>query len=489
MKVLMAAPEVAPFAKTGGLADVVCMLCGALAGEGVQTEVILPLYRQVGRGATGLKSTGESVTVDMAGRPTEAEIFSAPLPLGAGRTGRAWLVSNPQYFDREHLYGTEEGDYADNCERFVFFCRAAVQAMETLKLEPDIVHCYDWQTALIPIYLRTLYAGLDVAAKVQTLLTVHNLAFQGLFWHWDWPLTGLDWSLFSWRGLEFYGKMNLLKGGLIFADAISTVSKTYAQEIQSPEYGCGLEGVLEARRQELYGVVTGLDYTYWDPGADKHLPARFGVDDVAGKQECKLALQRECGLEEDGTVPLAGMIGRLSDRKGYDLLEECFEGLMELPVQLVLLAEEGQYDDRELERLCERYAGRAFLRRGVDEPLCHRIFAGSDMLLMPSRSEACGLSQLIAMRYGSVPVVHHTGGLADTVEDLTPEGLEDGTATGFVFLEYNAAALCDEVARAVDTYQQPEIWTDLMKNAMRSDWSYRAGARRYRAIYEHMLES
>ncbi len=486
MKVLMAASEGVPFARTGGLAEVVGMLAGALTSIGVETDVILPLYGSIDRKAYGILPCNSTVEVDMGGRLVEGRVHRATMPAKGVEPGAAYFIENEEYFDRPYLYGMEDGDYADNCERFVFFCRAAAKALDALGLDYDIIHCHDWQTALLPVYLRTLYSNLQAARDVRTVVTIHNLAFQGLFWHWDWPLTGLDWSLFSWRGLEFYGKMNLLKGGVLFADAITTVSKTYSREIQTPEYGYGLEGVFESRADQIYGVVSGLDCDEWNPATDTAIERNYDADDPDDKRFCKLALQDECGLTMDASLPLVSYVGRLSEQRGLDLLEGAMELLLSLPLQLVIQGEGGRHHQERLAAFCASYPGQACYLSEDREDRRRRIFAGSDLFLMPSRFEPCGLEQLIAMRYGAVPVVRHTGGLADTVSDLTPEGLEDGTATGFVFLEYNEAALVDEVSRALETYLEVDIWRQLIINAMRQDWSYVAAARQYEKIYRRI---
>jgi starch synthase len=486
MKVLMVTPEAVPFASTGGLAEAVGMLSGALAVEGVETDIVMPLYASIERDLHGIRSTGTRVEVDLAGRVAEGEIFSCPLPAKGVSPGTAWFIANDEYFGRPQLYGTEDGDYADNCERFVFFCRAAVRAMEALGQRPELIHCHDWQTALVAVYLRTLYSNLEVARSVRTLQSIHNLSFQGQFWHWDWPLTGLDWSLFSWRGLEFYGKMNLLKGGVIFADGIGTVSRTYAQEIQTPEYGCGLEGVFQVRSDELFGIVNGLDYDRWNPRTDKDLVSNYGQDDLGGKAVCKRALQEECGFRPAPEIPVVAMVSRLTDQKGLDLVVSAAEELLDLPLQLVILGEGERRHIEALGGIAEAYEDRVCFRCGWDEPFARRIFGGADIFLMPSRFEPCGMAQLVAMRYGAIPVVRYTGGLADTVEDLTPEGLGEGRSTGFVFLEYTEAALVQELSRAVEEYSSPRTWGHLVKNAMTKDWSFLASARQYKEVYERI---
>jgi starch synthase len=403
--------------------------------------------------------------------------------------GRAWFIENDEYFSRDYLYGTDDADYNDNCERFSFFAQAVLCAIDVLGLKIDLIHCHDWQASLIPVYLKTLYAEAPACKGVRSLLTIHNLAYQGVFWHWDWPLTGLDWGLFTWRGLEFYGKLNFLKGGIIFADAVSTVSKSYSREILTPEHGCGLEGVLEARQKNLFGITNGLDYDTWDPATDEVLISNFSKHDVTGKATCKQALQETCDLEVSPELPLVGMVSRLTDQKGFDLLVECFEDLMASPLQLVILGAGARHTSEILAELCHVHSDRAFFLDDFDEEFARRIFAGSDLFLMPSRFEPCGLAQLIAMRYGAVPIVRATGGLADTVVDVSPEGLEDGSSTGFMFLEYNAASLLDVTLHALDTYEDRDRWLRLKENCMAQDWSFPACARSYVKVYDRISGS
>jgi len=459
------------------------MLAGALACEGVDADVVMPLYGTIDRKEHGIEPLDIEFPVLVGSLEKTAAIHTCPLPSKGIDAGQAYFIHNEEYFDRACLYGTDEGDYADNCERFVFFCRAVLEMLPLLKLKPDILHCHDWQAALIPVYMRTLYMRDRFLRGTANLLTIHNLAYQGIFWHWDWPLTGLDWELFNWQGMEFHGKINLLKGGILFADAVSTVSKSYSREIQTPEYGCGLDGVLETHSDELFGIVNGLDYDIWDPATDTALPQNYSADDPAGKRACKKSLQEECGLDHGPKIPIVAIVGRLADQKGIDLIEAGFESIMRLPLQLVILGKGARHHAEALSALCADYPGQAFMREAFDDAFSRRIYAGADIFLMPSRFEPCGLAQLIAMRYGTIPVVHATGGLSDTVCDITPEGIEDGTSTGFVFLEYNTATLVDELERALGIYSDEPAWQRLLQNAMRQDWSFPACARRYREVF------
>jgi starch synthase len=393
-----------------------------------------------------------------------------------------YFVENDRYYQRDALYGKGGADFADNSERFIFFSRAVLEAVVALRLPCDVIHCHDWQTGLIPVYLKTIYRSAPAFAKVGTLFTIHNLAYQGVFWHWDMKLTGLDWSLFNWNQLEFWGKVNFMKGGLVFSDLISTVSETYSKEIQTPEYGCGLEGVLRERSKDLFGVINGIDYEVWNPAVDPLIPTRYDAKKLNGKAACKKFLQRKCGLPVR-KAPLVGMISRLADQKGFDLAAEVMAELLTSDVQFVVLGTgEPKYHDL-LNRLARNYPDRMSVTLGFDNQMAHEIEAGADMFLMPSRFEPCGLNQLYSLKYGTAPVVRSTGGLADTVVDCTPETLDKGAATGFSFEKYSAADLLATLKRALACYADRKTWLKLIKNGMGQNWSWDESARKYVKLY------
>jgi starch synthase len=385
----------------------------------------------------------------------------------------------------------QKRDYGDNCERFVFFSRAVFEAMRLLDFWPDVLHANDWQTGLVPVYLREVYDHLldhrlrERYRQLRTLFTIHNLAYQGTFWHWDWPLTGLDWRLFNFHQLEFHGNLSLLKGGIVFADRLNTVSPTYAREIQTPYYGCGLQGVLLERRAVLSGVVNGIDVEAWDPLTDPHLAGHYDAGTVsAGKAICKAALQQAFDLAPEPGTPLIAMVARLAEQKGIDLVTAAGERLLRLGVQLVVLGEGNPVYQDLLRGLAQCHRGRMGLRIGFDEGLAHRIEAGADLFLMPSLYEPSGLNQLYSMRYGTVPVVRATGGLADTVVDCTPQTLAEDRATGFSFVAYTADELLATVERAVTLYRdQPERWLQVVRCGMRQDWSWDRSAAEYERLY------
>jgi len=482
MKVLILSSEVAPFAKTGGLADVVGSLPPYLLKQGCRTFVMMPYYRQVAQGKFDIRPTGKSVAVAVRDSAVTGEILE-------GRIADAvpiYFIRQDKYYHRDGLYGTPKGDHFDNCERFVFFARAAMEAAKALGLEPDVIHCNDWQTALVPVYLETTQKNDPKLAPAATLLTIHNLAYQGLFWRLDMPLIGLDWSYFTPKYLEFYGKINVLKGGIISSTLINTVSKKYAEEIQTEEYGCGLGGVLADRRQDLFGVLNGADYSEWSPEADKFIAARYGINDLAGKKTCKADLQKACGLPVSD-APLIGCISRLADQKGFDLIAKVIDDIMSMNLQIVILgAGEQRYHDL-LTAIGKRYPKKISVNIKFDNKLAHQIEAGADMFLMPSRYEPCGLNQMYSLKYGTVPVVRLTGGLADTITDFTPATLQAGTANGFAFAEYDSKKLLETIKRAVKTFNDKNTWKRLMLDGMKQDWSWSRSAGEYVKLYERAV--
>ncbi len=492
MNIVYISPEVAPFAKTGGLADVAGSLPKALEALGHEVSVFMPFYRQVkayfddGGAEQDVIDTGVTVSVPIAARRPAARILEARLP---GSGVRLYLIHNDGYYDRADLYvdRARNADYADNCERFVFFSRATLEAAEALGLRPDVIHCNDWQTGLVPAYVRTLYGRGKSVSGARTVFTVHNLAYQGVFWHFDMKLTGLDWELFNWKQLEFYGQLNCLKGGLVFADILSTVSRRYAHEIQTEEFGCGLEGVLKERAADLHGVVNGIDGAVWNPETDDLIPAAYSAADLSGKAACKAALLRAQGLPAREGAPLIGIISRLAAQKGFDILEAVLAEMMTLDLQIVVLGTgDKKYHDL-FEAAAAKYPDKLAANLTFDNRLAHGIEAGCDMFLMPSHYEPCGLNQLYSLKYGTVPVVRATGGLADTIVDCDGGNTAAGAATGFSFDAYEPAELLKAVKRALDVYARPEDWSRLVANGMAQDWSWGRSAREYVDLYERAL--
>lgn len=477
MRVLFCSSEIAPLAKTGGLADVAGALPKALARRGVEVRLAMPAYRGV---RLPEAHPAGRVSVSLGGERVEGTIVEGRMP-DSGLP--VWLVEQPGFFDRAGLYGEGGADYPDNLARFTFFCRAVQQWVDRGGWVPEVVHCNDWQTALLPVLLKTEGPG-----GVATVLTIHNLAYQGVFPADQFRLTGLPASVFTIRGLEFWGKVNLLKGGLYAADILSTVSETYAREIQSDEYGMGLQGLLRVRSADLFGILNGVDYSQWDPAVDAYLPARYSADDLSGKARCKAALQAELGLPGRADTPLLGTVARLVPQKGFDLVTEALEGIVDAGAQLVVLGTGEQAFEAAFRAAAERWPSQVRAVIGFDEALAHRIEGGADIFLMPSRFEPSGLNQLYSLRYGTVPVVRKTGGLADSIVDVTAETLQQGTANGFVFEAYTAQALLATVQRAIAAYRDPPLWRRIQQIGMRADFSWDRAAERYRALYGLTVE-
>jgi len=478
MRVVMAASEAVPFAKTGGLADVVGALPRALKRLGVDISVVLPAYRSISGDRFNVQRTSRTVQVPLSKETVSAGVLQTEMEGGIP----VYLIEADQYFGRTGLYGTPDGDFLDNAARFAFFARAVPALFQQLGA-PDVVHCHDWQTALIPVFLRTDAARYPDLAKVRTVLTIHNLGYQGLFWHFDWHLLNIDWRYFAPEYLEFYGKINYLKGGIVCADAITTVSPTYAKEIQTPEFGCGLEGVLVARRQALTGILNGVDYDEWSPTQDRFIAAGYSAADLAGKATCKADLQTTVGLPVEADVPLIGIVSRLADQKGFDLLAQIAPNLLRKRLQIVVLGSGDATHQERFQELAQHSKKHLAVRIAFDNALAHKIEAGSDMFLMPSRYEPCGLNQIYSLRYGTIPIVRATGGLEDTIIDFDPTSTR---GTGFKFTDYAPEALLACIERALHAYKQPALWRPLIRNAMQADFSWDRSAEAYVGLYRDL---
>lgn len=485
MRIVFAASEATPFAKTGGLGDVAGALPLALAKLKHHIDVFLPLYAGVSDRVTWLGKPVE-VVAEVSRRPVPGQVRKAAIE---EPNVRIFFLDQPEFFDRPGLYTAENGqDYSDNCARFTWFCRAIFSAIEAMQLKVDCLHAHDWQTALVPVLLAHDYRRWPSFAKVASIFTIHNLAFQGIFDHSQWRVTGLSDDLFSLRGLEFYGKFSLLKGGVLFADHVTTVSRTYAEEIKGREFGHGMEGVLQSRAGELTGIVNGIDYTLWNPATDVHLAANYDEHSWRqGKRQCKTWLQQKLRLDVSETTPLVGFVGRLTEQKGLDLIERIGRQLLD-KVQLVVLGSGGRTYEEFLRELAREYPHRCAAVIGFDEELARQIYAGADMFLMPSRFEPCGLSQLYSLRYGTLPIVRAVGGLIDTVVDANPNNLRAGTATGFHFDQYTPTALLHCIDRALQAFEDHQVWGKMVNHAMTRDWSWEKSAREYSRLYERVLQ-
>ena len=485
MRVLEIASEAVPFAKTGGLAGVAGALPDALAGLGCDVTLVMPAYGEVFSKGLPIEPAGIEFEVPIGTRSRLARILRCRRE---GSRADVLLVANDELYDRPTLYGGSR-DYADNAERFIFLSRAALELACRLGGRWDVLHCHDWQAALVPAYQKLLFATAPAVASARTVMTIHNMAYQGLFWHWDMLLTGLDWAHFNWRQMEFYGQLNLLKTGIVFADAISTVSPTYAREIQSAPGGCGLEGLLSSRSDVLTGIVNGIDTTAWNPATDPHIPKPYGGDDVdEGKYAARVALAARLGRAAPDSRPLVAFVGRLVEQKGVELLLEVLGRMAgEGRAHFVILGTGGEEYERLLQRAAVTFPGTIDLVIGFDEGLAHLVQAAADITLVPSRFEPCGLTQLYAQRYGSVPVVRATGGLVDTVVDATPDAVRDGSATGFVFEGFDAAGLDHALGRALEAHADRQGWRGLVGNVMRQDWSWQTSAWEYLRLFERTV--
>ena len=490
LNLLMVSSEAVPYAKTGGLADVAGALPLELAKLGHDVILVLPHYRCLSESGQGFRSLCRLQVPTPAGL-VDTAIEESILSVGGGDTRvRVWTIRNEAYFDRPGLYQDRGVDYIDNLDRFSFFCRATIEVMGYLKTvchwNTHILHLHDWQTALCAVYLKTVMRDRPDIQGVRSVLTLHNVGYQGLFPGTQFESLGLPSSLFTPAGLEYYGMVNLLKGGIVYGDYVTTVSPTYAHEILTPEFGFGLEGVLRNRVDQLLGILNGIDTDRWNPETDSYLPARYSVIDRLGKRVCKRALQREFQLPES-SVPLLGIIARLTSQKGLDLVAAIVPELMTMDLQLVLLGAGDPGLEAKFREVQAQYPHRMGLRIGFDEGLAHRIEGGADVFVMPSRYEPCGLSQLYSLRYGTVPVVRKTGGLADTVVPLTARGPQVGRATGFHVEEDTAEALLAVLRRAVSIYQDRSMWDQLVEAGMTTDVSWARSAHEYDRLFVSLV--
>lgn len=468
-RVLMVASEAAPFAKTGGLADVLGSLPAALAARGEEVVVVLPRYRKIS--LAHARKVYERMELWVGPGRYQADIW-----LTYEKGVPFLLVDIPALYDRDGIYGEWNKEYWDNHTRYAALCHAGLAVARSI-FRPDIIHCHDWQTGLLPVFLRQFYRYDPTFYNVKVVFTIHNLGYQGefgrdsLFW------LGLPDSFFHMDALEAYGKVNLLKGGLVFSDHLTTVSRAYAREIQTPEYGFGLDGLLRARAGQLTGILNGVDYHEWNPAADPHIAAHYTADDLSGKWACKRDLLEAFGLPTDRMeVPVIGIVSRLAKQKGFDLIQAAAAELQQFDIRMVVLGT----GEREYEEMFQHLAwvrpDKFACRIAYDNRLAHKIEAGADMFLMPSRYEPCGLNQIYSLRYGTVPVVRATGGLDDTIDE----------STGFKFHDYHPGALLWALRQALDAYYDAPRWDALRKAGMRKDYSWEASAAEYASLYRQL---
>jgi len=475
MHIAFAASECVPFSKTGGLADVVGALPRALAALGHQVSVYLPRYRQTK--LADPQTVVRSITIPFDDKYRFCSVVTA----GSSAGVRFYFVDYPPYFDREALYGGPGGDYPDNAERFALFSRAVLEASKVLGV-PQVFHCHDWQSALVPVMLRTLYAEDPAFREVATVFTIHNMGYQGLFPPDTLPLLMLPWDLLTMSKMEFFGQVNFLKGALVYSDFVTTVSKKYSQEIQTTEYGFGLEGVLRDRAATVTGILNGVDYDEWSPQTDRFIAARYSPQDLSGKLQCKHDLLHAFGVTTaDSRVPVIGIVSRFAAQKGFDLIAQIMDRLAREAMIVVALGTGDKPYEEMFQRLNKQFPNKIAAKVAFDNAIAHKIEAGADMFLMPSRYEPCGLNQIYSLKYGTVPIVRATGGLDDTIE---PWDARTGKGTGFKFTDYTGEALLTTIKQALLAYRDPSSWQTLMRNGMGRDFSWGASAREYGKIYE-----
>lgn len=470
------ATEYWPYARTGGLAEAVRGIARHQAAAGARAFAAMPLYADVRKSFPGLQARGEAFEVRVGGQVERARLYHNP---AGGDNPRILFVEHDGYFDRQGLYGDKQGDYPDNHVRFAFFCRSVLDKLPEISPGPTIIHAHDWHTALAPVFLRTLLAGDPYYEGIAAVLTVHNAGYQGHYPPEVMDDLGLPWSLYNENQLEWYGKVNLLKGGLVWSDIVTTVSPTHAHELRTRAGGFGLHETFGSLQDRFVGILNGIDYSVWDPSMDPIIEARFTADDLSGKASCKAWLQDAIGLPIAPDVPLFGMTARLAEQKGYDIILES-DLFSALDAQWVFLGEGEQRYEDELRSRCEEHPDKVAAYFDFTEEREHKLLAGADFLLMPSQYEPCGLTQMRAQRYGALPVVRRVGGLADTVDDRV---------TGFLFDEYQPWALEEAMAYAVDLYGQRDRWEEHVSTAMARDFSWRAGVQRYQEVYQRAAEN
>jgi starch synthase len=483
LKVFFLSPEVVPFAKTGGLADVAGSLPAALKKLGVDVRLGIPYYRTVKEQKLSTKTVAQELEVPVGDLVLRGDVLEAQTEDGIA----VYFFEREDLFDRPNLYGTPQGDYYDNLERFTYFSRAALLFAKETGFDFHVAHCHDWQTAAVPAYLKTIYKADPFFSRCVSVFTIHNIGYQGVFPKNKLAVTGLPTTEFNPAGIEYWDNLSLLKAGIVYADAITTVSPKYSEEIQTSEYGMGLEGILHHRRAHLHGILNGVDYRVWDPVQDPHISAQYSQSKMGGKGRCKESLIKEMDLDASlKKRPLLGMISRLSTQKGLDLLVEILDDMLNLDIGLVVLGAGDESIQQAIAEAAQRHRGRVGLKVGFDEPLAHRIMAGSDVFLIPSHYEPCGLTQMYALRYGTVPLVRATGGLDDTIVPFDPL---TGEGNGFKFQPHEADALLRAVQQSVALFDDSKAWKQLMANGMSEDFSWDRSARKYLDLYQSILQT
>jgi starch synthase len=476
LKVLILAAEIVPFTKVGGMADVVGALPKALQALGHDVRLVMPRYRQVDPRRFHLNTVLESVPVSMGNYQVQVDVSQGEI----GDHIPVYMIDAPRYFERENIYG-----YTDDGERFILFCRAALEAVRALNWSPDVVHCNDWHTGIVPNWMNTVYRDDPFFSNTASVYTIHNLAYHGIFGYRLLEVAGVASNGFLYPQIaEFGNVVDIMGRGILFADAITTVSERYAQEILTPVFGEKLDHLLRSRRDRLFGILNGVDYQEFDPSFDHYIHTQFDPTSLERRAENKAALQEQAHLPVREDVPLLAMISRLTDQKGFDLLAEIIQPLLAQGVQFVLMGIGDQHYHEMFQNLSARYQEQMAIFLTFNTELAQRIYAGSDMFLMPSRFEPCGLNQMVAMRYGCVPVVRQVGGLADTVQEYDPQ---TGEGSGFVFKDYDAWQFFAAIIRAVTLFRFKDVWRTVQQHGMQADHSWHASALRYVDVYRNAI--
>jgi starch synthase len=476
LKIMLASSEMTPFAKTGGLADVISSLPKALNHLGnIDVITVLPKYSFIYDSAYYLKELPDTIKFTISGFPYEIKVKYLEF-----NGCKAYFLEHVGILTRNDIYGDDDG------YRFGFFSRAVIELAKFLDFKPDVFHCHDWHVGMIPVYIKTLYRNDPFFKDTATVFTIHNLAYQGRFPKELLPFLEIGWEEFKVEKLEFWNEINFIKAGIVYSDIVNTVSKKYSEEIQTPEFGEGLDSVLRSRANDLYGIINGIDYDVWNPATDEKIPVKYDLSSIEGKVENKLALQRELGLPQDAQIPVIGFVSRLTSQKSPDLIVDAAHDIISSGAQLALLGTGEEHYKYLFRKLASDYPNNVASETSFNDSLARLIYAGSDMFLMPSRFEPCGLSQLISMRYGTIPVARRTGGLADTVHEYDPT---TGRGTGFLFDDISSGALAWAVKRAVDVYHNDKpVWHVMVANAMESDFSWGNSAREYVDLYRKAIE-
>lgn len=477
MNIVMVSSEVAPYSKTGGLADVSAALPKELTKLGHNVKTFSPFYKCVSKNLPDISKTGIKILLKLGTETYVGEVL---------QKDNIYFIKNDDFYFHDDLYGNNEKEHENNSIRFAFFSLLVLEALKIMGEKIDIINCHDWHTALIPLYIKIGYSNFSVFNKTVSIFTIHNLAYQGLFSKETMESINLPMELFTPSGVEFYDQVSFIKGGLVFSDILTTVSKKYSYEIQSYPLGCGLEGVLRERKDDLFGILNGIDYENWDPQNDKFIASNYSSDDLSGKKICKENLKNIFDLSDMGDVPLIGMVSRFDTQKGFELIEKATKQLMKMPIQMVFLGTGLKKIGVFLKQLASKYPDKVGLYIGYDDMLAHKVEAGSDIFLMPSRYEPCGLNHLYSLKYGTIPIVRATGGLDDTIKNYSKKR---GTGNGFKFKNYSSQSMIKSLSKAIDLYiSDKQEWRQLQRRGMAEEHSWHKSSKDYIKVYCHAIK-